>query len=69
VGEISTLDPAKINQVLQFQIASNVLSGLHAHQCRVVARGDLAESWTFSDDGTDTIQAAPRASRSTTATG
>ena len=28
VGEIVTLDPAKINQVLQFQIASNVLSGL-----------------------------------------
>lgn len=28
VGEIRTLDPAQINQVLQFQISSNVLSGL-----------------------------------------
>ena len=27
-AEIATLDPAQINQVLEFQIASNVLSGL-----------------------------------------
>jgi peptide/nickel transport system substrate-binding protein len=53
VGEISTLDPAQINQVLQFQIASNVLSGLMHINAELVAQGDLAESWTVSDDGTE----------------
>jgi ABC-type transport system substrate-binding protein len=53
VGEISTLDPAQINQVLQFQIASNVLSGLMHIDATLVAQGDLAESWTVSDDGTE----------------
>ena len=51
VGEIVTLDPAKINQVLQFQIASNVLSGLMHIDNALVAQGDLAESWTVSSDG------------------
>jgi len=51
VGEIRTLDPAKINQVLQFQIASNVLSGLTHINGDLVAEGDLAESWQVSDDG------------------
>ena len=51
VAEIVTLDPAQINQVLQFQIASNVLSGLMHIDSELVAKGDLAESWTVSDDG------------------
>lgn len=51
VSEIVTLDPAQINQVLQFQIASNVLSGLMHIDNSLVAQGDLAESWTVSDDG------------------
>ena len=53
VGEIVTLDPAQINQVLQFQIASNVLSGLMHIDNSLVARGDLAESWEVSEDGTE----------------
>ena len=51
VGEIVTLDPAQINQVLQFQIASNVLSGLMHIDNSLVAQGDLAESWDVSEDG------------------
>ncbi|MGH6927574.1 MAG: ABC transporter substrate-binding protein, partial [Dongiaceae bacterium] len=53
VGEITTLDPAQINQVLQFQISSNVLSGLTHVNAELIAQGDLAESWTVSDDGTE----------------
>jgi ABC-type transport system substrate-binding protein len=53
VGEITTLDPAQINQVLQFQISSNVLSGLTHINTELIAQGDLAESWTVSDDGTE----------------
>jgi ABC-type transport system substrate-binding protein len=53
VGEIVTLDPAQINQVLQFQISSNVLSGLTHINADLVAEGDLAESWEVSDDGTE----------------
>jgi len=52
IGEILTLDPAQINQVLQFQIASNVLSGLMHINADLVAEGDLAEDWRVSDDGT-----------------
>ncbi len=51
VGEIRTLDPAQINQVLQFQITSNVLSGLTHVDAELVAQGDLAEDWSVSDDG------------------
>src|SRR5688572_4740735 len=51
VGEIRTLDPAQINQVLQFQIASNVLSGLTHINPELFAEGDLAEDWSVSDDG------------------
>ena len=46
-----TIDPAQINQVLQFQIASNVLSGLMHIDNSLVAQGDLAESWEVSADG------------------
>lgn len=52
VAEIVTLDPAQINQVLQFQVASNVFSGLMHIDSNLVAQGDLAESWDVSDDGT-----------------
>ncbi|MEO0822200.1 MAG: ABC transporter substrate-binding protein, partial [Pseudomonadota bacterium] len=51
VAEIVTLDPAKIGQVLQFQIMSNVLSGLMHIDASLVAQGDLAESWEVSEDG------------------
>ncbi|MFT5893453.1 MAG: peptide/nickel transport system substrate-binding protein [bacterium] len=52
VAEIVTLDPAKINQVLQFQVASNIYSGLTHIDSNLVAQGDLAESWEVSEDGT-----------------
>lgn len=49
--EIRTLDPAQINQVLQFQIASNVLSGLTHINPELTAEGDLATDWEVTDDG------------------
>jgi peptide/nickel transport system substrate-binding protein len=49
--EIRTLDPAQINQVLQFQIASNVFSGLTHINADLTADGDLAQSWEVTDDG------------------
>ncbi len=55
VGELRTFDPAQINQVLLFQISSNVLSGLTHIDADLVGRGDLAESWTVSDDGTQYV--------------
>ncbi|MGI9333980.1 MAG: ABC transporter substrate-binding protein [Gammaproteobacteria bacterium] len=51
VGEIRTLDPAQMNQVLQFQVTSNVLSGLTHINPQLIAQGDLAEQWTVADDG------------------
>jgi peptide/nickel transport system substrate-binding protein len=50
-AEITTLDPAQINQVLQFQIASNVYSGLTHINPDLIAEGDLATDWSVSDDG------------------
>jgi peptide/nickel transport system substrate-binding protein len=50
-GEIRTLDPAQINQVLEFQIASNVLSGLTHINPDLTGEGDLATDWEVSDDG------------------
>jgi ABC-type transport system substrate-binding protein len=55
VGEFRTLDPAQINQVLQFQITSNVLSGLTHVDPKFVAQGDLAMDWSANDDGTEYI--------------
>jgi len=49
--QITTLDPAQINQVLQFQIASMVLGGLTHINPDLTAEGDLAESWEVSADG------------------
>lgn len=51
VGEFRTIDPAQINQVLLFQIASNVFSGLTHINPELVAEGDLAVDWTVSEDG------------------
>lgn len=53
VGQIATLDPAQINQVVQFQITSNVLSGLMHINPDLVGEGDLAESWEVNGDGTE----------------
>ncbi len=55
VDEIRTLDPAQINQVLQFQIASNVMSGLTHINPDLTAEGDLATDWTVSDDGLEWV--------------
>ncbi len=55
VGEFRTLDPAQINQVLLFQIASNVLSGLTHINPSLVAQGDLARDWTVSEAGTEYV--------------
>jgi len=49
--EITTLDPAQINQVLQFQITSMVLGGLTHINADLTAEGDLAEDWEVSADG------------------
>jgi len=53
VGQIVTLDPAQINQVVQFQISSNVLSGLMHINRDLVGEGDLAESWEVNGSGTE----------------
>jgi len=55
IGEIVTLDPAKMNQVLQFQITSNVLSALVHLDSQFVPYGDAAESWTISPDGKEYV--------------
>ena len=55
VNEIVTLDPARINQVVQFQIASNVLSGLTHINAQLVAEGDLASDWSVADNGKEWI--------------
>ncbi len=54
-AEIRTLDPAQINQVLQFQITSNVLSGLTHINPDLTAEGDLAVDWEVSEDGLEWI--------------
>ncbi len=51
VAEIVTLDPGQMTQVLQFQITSNVLSGLTHIRPDLIAEGDVAESWEISEDG------------------
>lgn len=51
VGEFRTLDPAQINQVLLFQIASNIFGGLTHIDPELRAQGDLAVDWEVSEDG------------------
>jgi peptide/nickel transport system substrate-binding protein len=53
LSQITTLDPARIDQVQQFQISSNVLSGLTHIDGDFVAQPDIAASWEVSDDGTE----------------
>ncbi|MEM9061589.1 MAG: ABC transporter substrate-binding protein [Pseudomonadota bacterium] len=53
VGELRTIDPAQINQVLLFQISSNVLSGLTHINPALQAEGDLALDWEVNGDGTE----------------
>ena len=53
VGEFRTIDPAQINQVLLFQISSNVLSGLTHINPQLQAQGDLALDWDVNDAGTE----------------
>ncbi len=55
VSEIRTLDPARIDQVEEFQISSNLLSGLTHINGQFVAQPDLAADWKVSDDGTEYI--------------
>ncbi len=55
VGELRTIDPAQINQVLLFQIASNVLSGLTHINPQLQAEGDLAIDWEVNADGTEYV--------------
>ena len=55
VGEFRTIDPAQINQVLLFQISSNVLSGLTHINPQLQAQGDLALDWEVNDAGTEYI--------------
>lgn len=50
-ADIATLDPAQINQVLQFQVTSNVLGGLTHINPDLTAEGDLAVDWSVSEDG------------------
>lgn len=51
VREFSNFDPAYVNQVVQFQVTSNVLSGLTHIDAGLIPRPDLAESWEVSSDG------------------
>lgn len=51
VREFTNLDPAFINQVVQFQVTSNVLGGLTHIDAGLIPRPDLAESWEVSPDG------------------
>lgn len=51
VDELITLDPARMNEVVQFQITSNVLSGLTHIDANLVAQPDAASGWGVSDDG------------------
>ena len=51
IDELITLDPARMNEVVQFQITSNVLSGLTHIDANLVAQPDAASGWGVSDDG------------------
>lgn len=51
VREFTNFDPAFVNQVVQFQVTSNVLGGLTHIDAGLIPRPDLAESWEVSSDG------------------
>ena len=50
VTEFTNLNPATVNQVIQFSITAEVLSGLVQLDTQLRPSPDLAESWTVSDD-------------------
>ena len=50
VDEFTNLNPATINQVIQFSITAEVLSGLVQLDSELRPTPDLAESWEVSDD-------------------
>ena len=50
VSEFTNLNPATINQVIQFSITAEVLSGLVQLDPELRPVPDLAESWSVSDD-------------------
>ncbi len=50
VSEFTNLNPATINQVIQFSITAEVLSGLVQLDPELRPVPDLAESWEVSDD-------------------
>ena len=50
VSEFTNLNPATINQVIQFSITAEVLSGLVQLDPELRPSPDLAESWEVSDD-------------------
>jgi len=51
-GSIDELDPPYISVGQYFQLAANVFNGLTTLSEDLSVRGDLAEDWTVSDDGT-----------------
>jgi ABC-type transport system substrate-binding protein len=55
INELVTLDPARMNEVVQFQITSNVLSGLTHIDANLIARPDAASGWDVTDDGKEYI--------------
>ena len=48
--EFTNLNPATVNQVIQFSITAEVLSGLVQLDPELKPSPDLAESWSVSDD-------------------
>jgi ABC-type transport system substrate-binding protein len=50
VTEFTNLNPATVNQVIQFSITAEVLSGLVQLDPELKPSPDLAESWSVSDD-------------------
>ena len=50
VSEFTNLNPPTINQVIQFSISAEVLSGLVQLDPLLRPAADLAESWSVSDD-------------------
>ncbi len=50
ITEFTNLNPATVNQVIQFSITAEVLSGLVQLDTELRPSPDLAKSWTVSDD-------------------
>lgn len=64
--EFTNLNPATVNQVRQFQLTRQVISGLTVFDQDLAPRPELAESWSVSSDGlTWTFKIRPNAKFST----